>query len=104
MNKSLPTHVLVTAAIRNAESQGVYIAIAHKGDADRGTLYVIVDDLSGQRQLYQQVYDGEKSVMQLHTKGADVEHAARRIVDFDPDAWVIEVTDRQGRIWFDAVL
>jgi hypothetical protein len=104
MNDRLPTHVIVSATIRNAVLQGVYITIIHKGDADRGTLYVLVDDLAGGVNLYQQVFDGDKPALQLHSQGAAAAIAARRAVEIDPDAWVVEVSDRQGRIWFDVAV
>lgn len=98
----LPTHLLVSATITNALAAGVYITVIKKGDETRGTLYVRVDNRAGDVKLYQQIFDGDKSQLVLHSSGDAVATAVARTIANDPDVWVVDVEDREGRVWFDA--
>ncbi|MGE3770001.1 MAG: DUF1491 family protein [Bdellovibrionales bacterium] len=101
---NLPTHVLVSATLKNALTAGVFMTIVHRGDPDRGTLYVKVDDRQGSVKLYQQIFDGTRQGFVVHSEGDAVDAAIARTVDIDPDVWVIDVEDKEGRLWFDAAL
>jgi hypothetical protein len=98
---TLPAHIRINATIKNANAAGVFMTVLHKGDPDRGTLYVRLDDHGGIVKLYQQVFDGQKTQMVLHSEGDKVDPAITHIIDIDPDIWVVEVEDRTGRMWFD---
>ena len=72
-----------------------------RGDATAGAVLVKLNTLDGQATLYQRSVDlmtGERQWITL-TEGddADVDAAITRQRSFDPDLWVIEVEDRQGR-------
>ena len=74
--------------------------VAH-GDDTGGAVLVKLATLDGQASLFQRSFDlmsGERRWVEL-VKGAesDVDEAVRRQRGFDPDLWVIEVEDRQGR-------
>lgn len=74
--------------------------VAH-GDDTGGAVLVKLATLDGQATLFQRSFDlmsGERRWVEL-VKGAerDVDEAVRRQRGFDPDLWVIEVEDRQGR-------
>jgi len=97
----LPTHIRINATIKNALAAGVYITVLHKGDADRGTLYVRLDDRTNPVKLYQQIFDGNQTRLVLHSEGDAVASAIDRIINIDRDIWVVEVEDRTGRLWFD---
>jgi len=74
--------------------------VAH-GDDTAGAVLVKLSTLDGQARLYQRVFDlttGTRMWSEL-TTGAepDVDATITRQRGFDPDLWVIEVEDRQGR-------
>lgn len=74
--------------------------VAH-GDDTGGAVLVKLATLDGNAVLYQRSFDlmsGERRWVEL-SGGAerDVDEVVRRQRGFDPDLWVIEVEDRQGR-------
>jgi hypothetical protein len=74
--------------------------VAH-GDDTGGAVLVKLSTLDGRATLYQRSFDmisGARTWMEL-SAGAepDVDAAIVRQRDFDPDLWVIEVEDREGR-------
>ena len=74
--------------------------VAH-GDDTGGAVLVKLSTLDGRATLYQRSFDmisGTRTWMEL-SAGAelDVDAAIARQREFDPDLWVIEVEDREGR-------
>jgi hypothetical protein len=74
--------------------------VAH-GDDTGGAVLVKLSTLDGRATLYQRSFDmisGARTWMEL-SAGAepDVDAAITRQREFDPDLWVIEVEDREGR-------
>ncbi|MCT4578066.1 DUF1491 family protein [Donghicola sp.] len=74
--------------------------IAH-GDDTAGAVLVKLATLDGQAQAFHRTYDlmsGERVWATLASGPEfEVDEAIRRQQSFDPDIWVIEVEDRQGR-------
>ncbi|MEM6659692.1 MAG: DUF1491 family protein [Pseudomonadota bacterium] len=74
--------------------------VAH-GDDTAGAVMVKLNTLDGQAIAFQRSFDlmsGARQWVEL-SNGSEVEvdQAIARQRDFDPDLWVIEVEDRQGR-------
>lgn len=74
--------------------------VAH-GDDTGGAVLVKLSTLDGQAVVFQRSFDlmtGDRTWVEL-SAGAerDVDAAITRQRGFDPDLWVIEVEDRQGR-------
>ncbi|MFK7836074.1 MAG: DUF1491 family protein [Sulfitobacter sp.] len=74
--------------------------VAH-GDDTGGAVLIKLATLDGQAVLFHRSFDlmtGERQWVEL-TKGEerDVDETVTRQRSFDPDLWVIEVEDRQGR-------
>jgi len=78
--------------------------VTARGDATAGSVAVKVNTLDGSARAFTRSYDatGTRIWMPL-TDGAeaDVDTALARQRRFDPDLWVIEVEDRQGRTLLD---
>ena len=76
------------------------------GDDTGGTIMVKLNTLDGQAVLYQRSFDlmsGERKWLELASgPETDVDAAVTRQRGFDPDLWVIEVEDREGRHMLDA--
>ena len=75
--------------------------VTARGDATAGAVLVKLNTLNGQAQCFQRSFDllsGERTWMVLAEGAeADVDAALERQKSFDPDLWVIEVEDRDGR-------
>lgn len=71
------------------------------GDDTAGAVLVKLNTLDGQAQAFHRSYDlmsgDRKWVLLAEGPEADVDASVRRQGEFDPDLWVIEVEDRQGR-------
>lgn len=75
--------------------------VVQRGDGTAGAVLVKLNTLDGQACCYQRSFDlltGDRKWMIL-VEGieADVDISITRQRSFDPDLWVIEVEDRQGR-------
>ena len=102
----LPTELWVMAHVRAANAQGVPMLLLRKGDRSRGTVLVKVNRLDGGFTVLTQVRRDERLVWSRATGPEPVDEAAAdayiaRQVKYDPDLWVVEVEDRQGRSWFE---
>jgi hypothetical protein len=100
----LKTEFWVSALIRRAQIDGVFAAVARKGDPDAGAVLVKVATLDGRARLYAPARDGgeervwlDLSAGSLGENEPDVDAYARRRADTDPDLWVVEIEDKQGR-------
>ncbi len=79
--------------------------VTAKGDATAGSVMVKQNPLNGQAVAYQRSYDLDgKRVWMVLVEGADavVEATLARQRAMDPDIWIIEVEDRDGRHLLDA--
>ncbi|MBF9195264.1 DUF1491 family protein [Microvirga terrestris] len=99
----------VSAYLRRCSLEGLDAALRKRGSAEAGAIYVKVDHLDGTASLYgpaPQLFlddSGERlfaPVLQGSTP-LDVEERMARELRFDPDLWLVEVDDRQGRHFLD---
>ena len=102
----LTTDLWVSAHRRVAEAQGVPMMVVRRGDRERGTVLLKINRLDGTSSVLTQIRHLGQLAWSRGT-GADPvpEAEADRYIErqtrFDPDLWVIEVEDRQGRPWFE---
>lgn len=98
----LSTDLWVSALIRRAELAGAYATVVRRGDARAGSVIVKAFDTSSRRaRLYVEATgpDGDRLWMQPVESEAEHELDAyvARQHGYDPDLWVVEIEDRQGR-------
>ena len=98
----LSTDLWVSALIRRAELAGAFATVARKGDPRAGTVIVKAFDTSNRRaRLYSEAFgpDGERLWMQPVESEAESEldEYLQRQIRYDPDLWIIEIEDREGR-------
>ena len=98
----LSTDLWAAALIRRAELAGAFATVARKGDARAGTVIVKAFDTSSRRaRLYGEAFgpDGERLWMQPVESEFESELDAyvQRQIGYDPDLWVVEIEDREGR-------
>lgn len=98
----LSTDIWVTALIRRAEIGGAFGVVARKGDPRAGAVLVkALNRSDGTARLYSEAtrLDGERVWMQpvKSEQEADLDRYIERTVRIDPDIWVVEIEDRDGR-------
>jgi len=102
--EELKTDFWASALIRRAENAGAFAGVVHKGDPDAGAVLVKVATLDRKARLYGPARngDGERIWLDLSAGSlgdleSDVDEYVRKRRQGDPDLWVIEIEDRQGR-------
>ncbi len=103
MSEKLPTHLIVNAQIRTAARQGINITILRKGDPSSGALLLKINRLDDMAEILTQMWIDDERVWTPH--GApmperEADELAAEQASFDPDLWLIEIEDKQGRVWF----
>ena len=99
----LSTELWVSAHLRRCNDQGLFAAVLRKGDAWGGALIVKLNLLDGTFKLLNQTRDPDGNVAWLGVQqGAlmseiDASAYIERQVKRDPDLWVVEIEDKQGR-------
>lgn len=105
MSDSLTTDIMINAHIRIAAREGVPITVRRRGDNSSGTIILKINRLDGTADVLTQVrYDEERVWTPVSRSGAMTESEADRYLDkqaaIDPDSWLLEIEDKQGRHWF----
>lgn len=98
----LSTDIWAGALIRRAELGGAYATVIRKGDPRAGAVLVkVVDRRAGVARLYSEATrgDGERVWMQpVNSQNeTDLDAYVERAVRVDPDLWIVEIEDAQGR-------
>ena len=99
----LKSRIWVQALIRTAEVAGASAYVMRSGDPDAGAVLVKVSLLNGTAKLYTAARDFEGNRLWTRPLGnnsspeQDVDAYTARRHDSDPDIWVVEIEDRQGR-------
>ena len=98
----LSSDIWVSALIRRAELSGAFAMVIRKGDARAGAVLVkVLNRPLGTARLYAEAtkLDGERVWMEpvRSDQEPDLDHYVERAARVDPDIWVVEIDDRQGR-------
>ena len=102
----LKAGLFVRALIRRAEVEGAQAYVARKGVEESGAILLKVNRLDGQVLILSQARRGEGDLIWARPLGdwTDEARAATYLekqVKFDPDLWIVEIEDRQGRPFVD---
>lgn len=97
----LNSDLWVGALIRRAQIEGANATVVRRGDARAGTVLVKAYNTSERTaRVYSEAFgpDGDRLWIQP-TSGteSDIDAWIERQRSYDPDLWVVEVEDRQGR-------
>jgi hypothetical protein len=102
MSARISTDVWVSALIRRAELGGAFAAVARKGDPRAGAVLIkAVNRGEGGAVLYAEALRGEGERVWMQPVDSRVESEldayVARAARVDPDIWVVEIEDRDGR-------
>ncbi len=91
----------VQAYLTRLRLQDIPAFVVSHGDNTAGAVLIKLNTLDGNAVAYQRSFDlmsGQRSWMVLSDGAeADVDAALQKQRGFDPDLWIVEVEDRQGR-------
>jgi len=110
----LRSDIWVSAYLRRADLEGAVAVLRHRGAAEAGAIFVKLDRLDGEATLFapapQALIDDDDGIRRFHRAHtsetlpvAEIEAMIARERRFDPDCWVVEVEERQGRHFLDLV-
>jgi len=99
----LKAEIWVKALIRRCEVEGASAMVVRRGDAGSGTVLVKLNTLDGRASVFAPARDGEGRLVWMRAPSAEPVSEAEADAyiekqrNFDPDIWVVEIEDRQGR-------
>lgn len=97
----LTTEFWVQAYMTRLRGHAIPAFVTSHGDNTAGAVLIKLNTLDGNAVLYQRSFDlmsgGRAWVVLAEGTDGDVEAAAATQRGFDPDLWIVEVEDRQGR-------
>jgi hypothetical protein len=98
----LSTDIWVSALIRRAEIGGAFGVVARKGDARAGSVLVkVLNRSDGTARLYSEAtrLEGDRVWMQpaASDQEPDLDRYIERALRIDPDLWIVEIEDKEGR-------
>lgn len=111
----LKTALWVAAYLRRCQVEGVFAVVRRRGAEEAGAVFVRISKLDGTSDLFgpapQSAFDAAQGAARAFTPSlatqpasdADVEAYLARQIKFDPDVWIVEVEDREGRNFLDVV-
>jgi hypothetical protein len=102
----LKAGIFVRALIRRAEVAGASAFIARKGAEEAGAVILTLSRLDGTCLLLNQARNGKGELVWARPLGDWGDEAKARTwldkqVRFDPDLWIVEIEDREGRAFVD---
>ncbi len=103
MDGRLPTDIWVTAHLRQCAAQGLPAYVVNKGAAAAGTVMVKVVVRGKGCKLFNQARDAEGNMGWMDIYSGEIVDEPRadqyiqRTIQRDPDVWVIEIEDSDGK-------
>jgi hypothetical protein len=112
----LKSGIWVAAYLRRCFIEGAFGAVRRRGADEAGAIFIKVSRLDGTADLYgpapQSLFENAQPVERafspclktLPAPDADVEAYLARQSKFDPDLWIVEIEDRNGRHFLELIL
>ncbi len=112
----LRADIWVAAYLRRCAHEGAYAVLRRRGAAEAGAIFVKIDRLDGAAALFgpappseakpgQENQGQDRFFARLHREPwidlTEAELKLAREIRFDPDIWIVETEDRQGRCFLD---
>jgi len=99
-NTELKPGIWIAALLRRAQVAGAFATLIRKGDPDGGAALLLVRGRQGKLTLYRAVRNMQGQRVwwsQGPLSDADANAYIFGRVDNDPDIWVVEIEDAEGR-------
>ena len=111
----LRSDIWVSAFLRRAEIEGAFAVLRKRGAAEAGAIFIRLDRLDGTGALYGpapqsefEADDATRRFRRMHdaewTDALAIDDRLAREMKFDPDIWIVDLEDRQGRHFLDDAL
>lgn len=106
MTPRLKPGIFVRATIRRAEVAGAQAYVARKGTEEAGAVFLKLSRLDGTCTVLSQVRGGGGELVWMKPLGDSSDDATAQAwfdkqIKYDPDIWVLEIEDREGRAFVD---
>ena len=114
MEDYLKSDLVVKSASILAKKDGITIFVKKKGNPDAGIIFVIIDTLNGEVMLFRRnlnyVIEKNKTFIEYVNVFGDkkvdyalVEKKIKSEILIDPDCWVVEIEDKNGKNYFEGI-
>jgi hypothetical protein len=112
----LKSGIWVAAYLRRCQVEGAFAAVRRRGADEAGAVFIKISRLDGTAEVFgpapQSAFEEARPSDRAFTaclktqpaSDADAEAYLSRQIKFDPDVWIVEVEDRAGRNFLDAVV
>lgn len=106
----LKTEIRVSAHLRRAQAEGAFATIVRRGDPDAGAVAVKVFVPAGNARLFiqsrdldgnpvwREPFEGDQQTDDIEGK---IDAWLQKETQIDPDLWIVEIEDRDGRAFLD---
>jgi hypothetical protein len=106
MQPRLKTTIQVAAIIRRAQAAGAHAYLLRRGSEEAGALFLKISRLDGTFTVLNQARRGEGELIWARPLGGSTDETQAKIylekqLRFDPDIWILEIEDREGRAFVD---
>jgi len=106
MTPRLKAGIFVRALIRRAEVAGAAGYVVRKGAEEAGAVLIKIARLDGTSLVLSQARRGEGELIWVKPLGDRADEAAASVyfacqIKYDPDLWIVEIEDREGRSFVD---
>lgn len=104
----LKAEIWVQAHIRRCSALGIPVFVVRRGDSTAGVVLIKLNTLGDGCTVFSPTRRGDGERIWLRATGAEpvaeteADAYIARQLNFDPDLWVIEIEDREGRHLLDA--
>ncbi len=110
----LKSGIWVSAYLRRCSVEGAFAVVRRRGAEEAGSIFVKIDRLDGTADLFgpapQSAFDESRPAHRLFARclaaqpEAEIEKYLVREIRFDPDVWIVDVEDRDGRNFLDQIV
>lgn len=102
----LKAGIFVRALIRRAEVAGAQAYVARHGAEEAGAVLLKIARLDGTCLVLDQARRGEGELVWVKPLGDSADETRAKLffekqIRFDPDLWIVEIEDREGRTFVD---
>ena len=106
MQPRIKTAIQIKAIIRRAEVAGAQAFLIRRGQEDAGALFLKISRLDGTLTILNQARRGDGELIWTKPLGDNIDESSasqylEKQLRFDPDLWILEIEDREGRAFVD---